>query len=359
MSFGSGRDVRTLLRFVGMTNTSTRPVGSTSRNAGRRIALGAALLGLGGGLVGWLAPDQTAVGATGPLLVLGGASAAAYRSTVDAVAGAPGPLDALAEPGSEAGLLVLGLLLALRWWRGRARRAADAVAGVLLTGLGTVLAYGASEALKLVVDEERPCRALTGIPAVSECPPPGDWSFPSNHATLAAALATGLALLRPRWALLVLPIGGATAALRVAAGVHYPHDVLAGAVLGATVTAAVVIALLPFATDAVRAAGGLRPVRPLLVAGQPRLVGEHRRGRPVGHPEAGQDRADVGLHRSLHHPHPAGDLTVGQPSGEQHQHLALPGGERGHLVPGGGPAQGGPTGPGRGEVCDHPGGHLG
>ncbi|HSX99979.1 MAG TPA: phosphatase PAP2 family protein, partial [Streptomyces sp.] len=69
----------------------------------------------------------------------------------------------------------------------------------MLIGLGTVAAYAVSEAVKLVVDEERPCLALrTGADLIAECPGAGDWSFPSNHATLAAGMAVGMAVLRPR-----------------------------------------------------------------------------------------------------------------------------------------------------------------
>ncbi|MEF8816326.1 MAG: phosphatase PAP2 family protein [Salinibacter sp.] len=67
-------------------------------------------------------------------------------------------------------------------------------------------------------------------------PAPGDahLSFPSGHASLSAALVTSWGLSFPRW-YVVAP--GALWALgvalsRVHLGVHYPSDVLAGAVLG-------------------------------------------------------------------------------------------------------------------------------
>jgi undecaprenyl-diphosphatase len=108
-----------------------------------------------------------------------------------------------------------------------------------------VIAYGMSEALKLVVDEERPCRVVAGAEVIAHCPAMGDWSFPSNHATLAAGIGVGIALLRPRLAAIALPLAAGVALARVAAGVHYPHDVVAGAVLGATLVTALLLIANP------------------------------------------------------------------------------------------------------------------
>src|SRR5207248_6535143 len=74
-------------------------------------------------------------------------------------------------------------------------------------------------------------------------PVPHDPSMPSGHAMMAFAGAVVLAAVVPRlrWPLLVLAAG--VAASRVYVGVHYPSDVLAGAVLGAAVGAAAVVAL--------------------------------------------------------------------------------------------------------------------
>jgi undecaprenyl-diphosphatase len=95
--------------------------------------------------------------------------------------------------------------------------------------------------LKSAVDEERPCRAVSGaLTSLVECPPHGDWSFPSNHSTIAGAAAVGLALAWPRVAALTLPMAVLMAFSRVFVGVHYPHDVLVGLVLGAVLALIVV-----------------------------------------------------------------------------------------------------------------------
>lgn len=316
------------------TNPAARPLGAL------------AVLGAGAGTVALLSPGG--LGEPGPVEVTGGASAAAYRSLTESVAKAPDGLGLWLEAATEGTLVALGLLLVWVGWTAFRRGDARGVGGVVLAGLGTVLAYAISEAVKLVVDEERPCRALgAAVESVAECPAAGDWSFPSNHATLAAALAAGLALLRPRLAWLTLPLAGAAALLRVLVGVHYPHDVLAGAVLGGTVAVAALLALLPLAGSAasrlVRGGGN-----------DSGLVGHDRRGGPVVHAQAPQDGTHVRLDGALHHVQPPGDLPVGQPAAEEGQHLPLPAGQGGHPVPGGGAPAGQGARTRRAEMRDDP-----
>jgi undecaprenyl-diphosphatase len=158
-----------------------------------------------------------------------------YRGVTDFAHDTPGWARALAEYGTEGGLLVLVALLAAACWRVR-RAEPRTLARALLGGSAVVVAYGVSEAVKLVVREERPCRAVTGATApIVPCPEPGDWSFPSNHATIAVAAAVAVVLVWRAAAWLALPLAALTAFSRVFVGVHYPHDVAAGALLGAAV----------------------------------------------------------------------------------------------------------------------------
>src|SRR5699024_5698707 len=133
-------------------------------------------------------------------------------------------------------IIVLALLLAVATWRSGPWRSRQAVTG-LAAGAGVVIAYVSSEAVKALLAQDRPCRSVLLDPS---CPEAGNWSFPSNHATIAFGLATAIALVVPRWwawsAYLVALIAGAS---RVIDGVHYPHDVLAGAALGICTTVAV------------------------------------------------------------------------------------------------------------------------
>lgn len=195
-------------------------------------------------------------------------SAEWYRDVVDAAAGTPHPVQWFVGHATEGVILLLGALLvtaALRRLAGGPHHRALA----LVAPLPTLLAYAGSEWLKTVVDEDRPCRTIGRAIIAGTCPPPGDYSFPSNHATLAGALAVTTLLLSRRLGLIALPLAVLAAFSRVFVGVHYPHDVAAGLLLGALV-ALVATPLLarPTAEALRRRTDARRPVPDL--AGRPR-----------------------------------------------------------------------------------------
>ncbi|AIV34599.1 phosphatase PAP2 family protein [Streptomyces sp. CCM_MD2014] len=92
---------------------------------------------------------------------------------------------------------------------------------------GTALTAGAhvvSMGVKRVVRRPRPAHV---VPLVRTA---GRHSFPSSHATSAAAAAVVFGALGVR---AVWPLAAAVCASRLVVGVHYPSDVAAGAALGA------------------------------------------------------------------------------------------------------------------------------
>ncbi|MFJ7592597.1 phosphatase PAP2 family protein [Streptomyces sp. NPDC097617] len=183
-----------------------------------------------------------------------------YRAVVDFAHWTPSWVQSSFEIWTRYGLLLFGALFAAVWWRARGRGAARPVALAVLAPVATVLAYAASEFVKSTVDEERPCRAVTGAAAsLVPCPGPGDWSFPSNHAVLAGAAAVALTMAVRRLAPLTVPLALLMAFSRVFVGVHYPHDVAFGLLLGGSVAALAVLALTGPAAAVITAAraGGI------------------------------------------------------------------------------------------------------
>ena len=111
---------------------------------------------------------------------------------------------------------------------------------LVVGGVGVIGAYLLSAGVKLLVAEQRPCQVWQ-VPTALSCPAVGDWSWPSNHSLVAAAFATACILAVPRTAWLAVPVALLSGLARLAAGVHYLHDVASGLALGTALVALVVL----------------------------------------------------------------------------------------------------------------------
>ena len=107
----------------------------------------------------------------------------------------------------------------------------------LQTGLMLVvsegLTLGSTSVLKSVADRPRPFQELQQVKLKHEWSA-GGRSFPSGHTSIAFSIAT-LVSLQYRNALVTVPIfvwAALTGVGRIYLGVHYPSDVLGGAILG-------------------------------------------------------------------------------------------------------------------------------
>lgn len=158
-----------------------------------------------------------------------------YRDITDFAQSTPW----LAEPAilfTDYGIFGLGLVIvALLWW---ARKPGSAVlASVLWVPIAMVAAFVVNSVLKQVVAEPRPCRVVPGVHTVLPCDGPTDYAFPSNHTVVFAAFAAAVFLVNRRWGLVAGVVTILMAASRVYVGAHYPHDVVAGLVVGVAIGA--------------------------------------------------------------------------------------------------------------------------
>jgi undecaprenyl-diphosphatase len=135
-------------------------------------------------------------------------------------------------------LLVVWLLLIVKGGA-RGRTAAILVIPVLFCAdkLSSAL-------IKDLVSRARPCHEIGGVPLVQgihmlvDCGP--GKSFPSSHAVNNFAVATLFSSYYRKWRAAFYAWAALVALSRPAVGVHYPSDVLGGAVIGVCVALAVI-----------------------------------------------------------------------------------------------------------------------
>jgi membrane-associated phospholipid phosphatase len=99
---------------------------------------------------------------------------------------------------------------------------------------GSVVDIGLTYALKYAVNRDRPFVTYPDIINKTGHAYDKDPSFPSGHTSSAFATATSLSLAYPEWYVITPSYlyAGTVAYSRMHLGVHYPSDVLAGAVIG-------------------------------------------------------------------------------------------------------------------------------
>ena len=174
------------------------------------------------------------------------------------------------------GVVLFAGLLLLGWWTARSSGDLVKVAAALWAPLGALAALALNQLLVNAFREPRPYDVLPHVRVLAHRST--DYSFPSDHAVMAGAVAAGLFLVSRRLGLVALGAALLMAFVRVYIGAHWPGDVLVGLVVGGVVTVGGFYAIRRPAV-AVVAALVRSPLRLLLVAGGDSTMS----GRPHQH----------------------------------------------------------------------------
>lgn len=114
---------------------------------------------------------------------------------------------------------------------GAIRHDMDMKQKALFIGESIAVSTVVTTALKLAIRRPRPFVNDSSIIPADKA---GSYSFPSGHASEAFSTATSLVIAYPKWYVIVPAYlwAGSVAYSRMYLGVHYPTDILAGAVTG-------------------------------------------------------------------------------------------------------------------------------
>lgn len=124
----------------------------------------------------------------------------------------------------EAGIVWIVTALALLLFKKTRATGALVLAAMLVTFVSGELI------LKNIVCRPRPCHTFPNVPMLIA--PPDSYSFPSGHSASGFAAATMLFLRFKKWGWTAYLPAALIAFSRIFLFVHYPTDVLAGALLG-------------------------------------------------------------------------------------------------------------------------------
>ncbi|MFE0135309.1 phosphatase PAP2 family protein [Streptomyces sp. NPDC059037] len=191
-------------------------------------------------------------------------------------------------------LLALVLLVVWCWWGQRKRdvleEAAASVAAVVWVPLAAGIAVLVNVPIRGFVERRRPFMDHDGLEVLVDGKT--DFSFVSDHATLAMALGAALFVANRKFGLAGIAIALLEGFCRVFMGVHYPTDVVGGFALGTAVAlllSPLAMALLtPLATTVGRSGRVGR-----LVWARPAEVPEVARPTSASEPQSTPDDRDL------------------------------------------------------------------
>lgn len=201
---------------------------------------------------------------------------------------APTWFDRVMEFVGEYGIM-LGMVLVVLWcwWsvrrRGTAEDSVTAVAGLVWAPLAAGIALLVNIPIRGFVERPRPFRDHQGLDVLVSGK--NDFSFVSDHATMAMALAVGVFVAHRKFGFAAIALALVEGFCRIYMGVHYPTDVIGGFALGTA--AALLLAPLAMAllTPVVTAVARSERVGWLVRSRRPVPVTAGSRGGALGIPE--------------------------------------------------------------------------
>ncbi len=140
-------------------------------------------------------------------------------------------------------IVLFAVLLVAAYLDGRQHDDLRAVAGSVWAAGAALVALGIGQLIGGAIDRARPYEAMTGVHLLVD--KTTDFSFPSDHATAAGAVAVGLLITNRRWGIVATVLAIVMAFTRVYVGAHYPGDVIAGLALGGAIAAAGIVLVVP------------------------------------------------------------------------------------------------------------------
>ncbi|MTE19763.1 phosphatase PAP2 family protein [Streptomyces sp. TRM43335] len=163
-------------------------------------------------------------------------------------------MEYVGEYGTVAALALMGVWA---WWTARRRPdAVTAVAGLVWAPLAAGVAVLVNVPIRGFVERPRPFLTHKELEVLVDGK--RDFSFVSDHATLAMALAVGIFMVNRRLGLVGILVAVFAGFCRIYMGVHYPTDVIGGLALGTAVTLLLAPAALALLTPLLRAVASSR-----------------------------------------------------------------------------------------------------
>ncbi|MFI1965930.1 phosphatase PAP2 family protein [Streptomyces pathocidini] len=168
-------------------------------------------------------------------------------------ADAPNWFDRVMEWVGEYGILAaLTLLMVWCWWTVRKREnAPSAVAGLLWAPLAAGVALLVNIPIRGFVERPRPFVDHDGLEVLIAGKT--DYSFVSDHSTMAMALGVGIFVAHRKFGLAGIALALLEGFCRVYMGVHYPTDVVGGFALGTAAALLLAPAAMALLTPVTRA----------------------------------------------------------------------------------------------------------